>query len=284
MTSPQVSDAVTAPTLAGQASILDGIPTKVRHLILSVVFNGLGVGYLTVYIVAYLPSTGFSSSSIGLMLGVFGFTLVAAGVPMGILSDKRGRKNLLLIGLLTLPPVLLLFALTTNLLYMIAGAVILGVSEAMSLTTWNAVIADLTSQQNRDKAFSLSFIVNIISIGAGTSFPLVFLLLQRALGLGLATIHIDFMLFLALVSLASPAYLAIILRNHVEIIQKEEASKKRGSLKTLLKFSGINGLLGLGTGLIIPLVPTWFYLNSRFPTLTAAHYSPWRALRSDSQL
>jgi MFS family permease len=33
----------------------------------------------------------------------------------------------------------------------------------------------------------------------------------------------------------------------------------------LLKFSGINSLIGLGAGFIIPLIPTWFFLKFAVP-------------------
>src|SRR2546429_7458141 len=36
-------------------------------------------------------------------------------------------------------------------------------------------------------------------------------------------------------------------------------------LKPLLKFSGINGLIGLGAGFFIPLVPTWLFLKFAVP-------------------
>src|SRR2546427_11473444 len=35
--------------------------------------------------------------------------------------------------------------------------------------------------------------------------------------------------------------------------------------KPLLKFSGINGLIGLGAGFFIPLVPTWLFLKFAVP-------------------
>jgi len=130
------------------------LPPRVTRLILSLAFEGFGVGYLTVYITAYLPEAGFSSSSVGLLLGVFGLSLVAAAFPLGILSDRKGRKNLFLIGLFTLPVEFLVFALTSNLSYLLIATVFVGVSEAATLATWNAIIADQTTPENRDKAFS----------------------------------------------------------------------------------------------------------------------------------
>ena len=237
------------------------LPTRVTRLILSLAFEGFGVGYLTVYITAYLPEAGFSSSSVGLLLGVFGLSLVAAAFPLGILSDRKGRKNLFLIGLFTLPVEFLVFALTSNLSYLLIATVFVGVSEAATLATWNAIIADQTTPENRDKAFSTAFIVNLGSIGIGSAIPLAFPAIQNISGLGVDLVHRAFMAGVSLAVLASPILASLLLRDYFELAKNEARQKKRGHLRTLLKFSFLNGLLGFGTGLIIPLIPTWFFLK-----------------------
>ena len=237
------------------------LPPRVTRLILSLAFEGFGVGYLTVYITAYLPEAGFSSSSVGFLLGVFGLSLVAAAFPLGILSDRKGRKNLFLIGLSTLPVEFLVFAVTSNLSYLLIATVFVGVSEAATLATWNAIIADQTTPENRDKAFSMAFIVNLGSIGLGSAIPLAFPVIQNVSGLGVDFVHRAFMAGVSLSVLASPILASLLLGGYSELAKNEVPQKKRAHLRTLLKFSFLNGLLGFGTGLIIPLIPTWFLLK-----------------------
>ena len=180
---------------------------------------------------------------------------------MGILSDRKGRKNLFLIGLFTLPVEFLVFALTSNLSYLLIATVFVGVSEAATLATWNAIIADQTTPENRDKAFSTAFIVNLGSIGIGSAIPLAFPAIQNISGLGVDLVHRAFMAGVSLAVLASPILASLLLRDYFELAKNEARQKKRGHLRTLLKFSFLNGLLGFGTGLIIPLIPTWFFLK-----------------------
>jgi MFS family permease len=237
------------------------VPSKLRALILSLAFEGLGVGYLIVFVAAYLPENGLGPNSVGLLLGLFGLVTLAAALPIGLLSDRKGRKKIFLLGLFGFPFELLVFSLTSSLLFLVASVVCIAVSEAANLTTWNAIMADQTTSGNRDKTFSLAFTVNLASIGIGSSIPLAFPLLQQALGLDVGTIHRAFMALVALMAFTSPVAASILLRGYREIPKTEGPERRIGSVRKLLKFSGINSLVGLGSGLIIPLVPTWLLLK-----------------------
>jgi MFS family permease len=238
-----------------------GIPPKLKALIFSLAFEGLGVGYLIVFVAAYLPQNGLGPNSVGLLLGLFGLVTLAAALPIGLLSDKKGRKKIFLLGLIGFPFELLVFSLTPNLLFLTVSVVSIAVSEAANLTTWNAIMADQTTTANRDKTFSLAFTVNLASIGIGSSIPLSFPLLQQIVGLDVGTIHRAFMALVALLAFISPAAASILLRGYHEAPKIEEPTRRKGSVTRLLKFSGINSLVGLGSGLIIPLVPTWLLLK-----------------------
>ena len=143
--------AVRRPGLFGFMS--DGVPARVKGLIFSLAFTSLAIGYLIVYITGYMPEIGYSSGSIGLLIGVFGLVPILTGIPFGVLSDRRGRKTLLLLGSLGIAPGLFIFALTNSLSYFLVSAVLLGLSEAASLTMWNAIIADQTKTGESDPGF-----------------------------------------------------------------------------------------------------------------------------------
>ncbi len=224
------------------------------------------MGYLVVYITGYMPEVGFSSGTVGLLVGIFGLVTIVTGIPFGLISDRMGRKWLLLLGSLGIGPSLAIFALTNGLSYLLVSAVFLGLSEAASLTTWNAIIADQTQPENRNIAFSMSFVVGTISFGVGSAVPSVFPQLQAALVVSSAAVHQSFMMFFALLSVATPVLLGLLLRNYSEVVRPGvKGLKLRPSMRVLLRFSGINSLIGLGAGFIIPLIPTWFYLKFAVP-------------------
>ncbi len=93
------------------------------------------------------------------------------------------------------------------------------------------------------------------------AIPLALPAIQNISGLGVDLVHRAFMAGVSLAVLASPILASLLLRDYSELAKNEARQKKRGHLRTLLKFSFLNGLLGFGTGLIIPLIPTWFLLK-----------------------
>ncbi len=238
------------------------LPRTVLGLILGVAFISLGVGYLIIYITGHLKEIGVSAATIGLLIGVFGLVPSLVAIPLGIISDRKGRKWPLILGSLGVAPSMIVFALTTELSYLLLSAVLLGLAEAASLATWNAIIADQTNLHNRDRAFSLSFIVGNLFTGIGLAIPYAFPTLQRILSVDSTTIYRDFMTFFSLLSLMTPAAFVILLRGYAEVNRATGPKQKSGrDMRLLAKFSGFNGLIGLGAGFIIPLIPTWLLLK-----------------------
>src|SRR5437667_9822088 len=101
------------------------IPGKLRWLIVALVFNNVAIGYLLVYLTAFFPELGISAGVVGLLLGLEG-AMVLLSIPLGILSDRRGRKKLLLLGTSLIPIRIILIALRINITVLVAYAIILG--------------------------------------------------------------------------------------------------------------------------------------------------------------
>jgi predicted MFS family arabinose efflux permease len=115
---------------------------------------------------------------------------------------------------------------------------------------------------NRDAAFSMSFIVNLISTGIGSSMPILFPWVAAFTGASAIAVHRDALIFFAAFAALSPVSLAVLLKDF------EETPRPRARVLTrtprmglLLRFSILNGLIGLGAGFIIPLIPTWLLLR-----------------------
>jgi MFS family permease len=244
------------------AGSFSSVPRRVRWQIYSVLFFTLAFGYLQIEITGYYPQINIGAGTIGLILGVEGIIMIVAGVPLGILSDRRGRKLMIVLAYFLLSPTILIFGLTTQLQYLMLAAVLGGIAEGASLAGWNAIIADQTNLENRDAAFSLSFIVFAVGTALGTLFPFFFPFLESELVIPVAAIHRDFFLIFGLLAVVTPVMLFFLLRSYTE---KAHASSRWRPTRTLLKFSGLNGLIGLGAGFIIPLMATWFYYKFGLP-------------------
>ena len=150
------------------------VPNTVKWLILLTSFSAIGYGYLVTAITAYLPERGVSSSDIGLIIGASGLAMILCAIPFGILSDRIGRKWILILGLVGVPVAMFLCTFSLDPTYFLAASIIAGIAEGALLSTWNAMIADQTTVDNRDLAFSLSFIVNGSFYGIGLALPFLF--------------------------------------------------------------------------------------------------------------
>ena len=226
----------------------------------------MGFGYFLIYLSGYLVDVRvLNGGSVGILFGLEGLVVIAAGIPLGMLSDKHGRKWFLIGGNVLLPPTMLIFALTYDFSLFLVAAALAGLGEAASLSAWNAIIADQTDTGNRDAAFSLSFIVSSVGLSAGMSLPLVMPTLEAASGMTSARVHSDALLLIGLASIVIPLVLWVLLRNYHEKPKHQEGTKDGSDLKLLLKFSGMNGLIGLGAGLIIPLMATWLLYKFSVP-------------------
>lgn len=242
------------------------VPTKVKLLISTQALNNFTVGFVLIYLTAYLLETGsLNAWEAGVVLGLETLVVIVAGIPMGILSDRTGRRKFLIMGNSVVPVALIIFALTSEFTWLLLAGVLLGFAEASALGSWNAIIADQTHLGNRDSAFSLSFIVSNVFLSGGFALPLAIPTLQSALGLSPSAVHSDVLLVLAVASISVPFFIWLLLRSYVETQRIEAKGENRGELGLLLKFSGLNGIIGLGAGLIIPLLGSWLLYKFAVP-------------------
>ncbi len=241
------------------------VPPRIRWLIGLSAPIMVAVGFYTIFVASSLLDEGVSSETVGLLLGVGGLSMVLTAIPLGLFSDRRGRKGLLVAGAAAFPPVLLVFAFTRDPLLMLLAAILSGIAEAAFLSSWNALIAEGTPLEARTAAFSLSFVVTTVAMGAGLALPFGLPALQGVTGIDAAGMRRLFLVALAVASFATPLPIWRILRGHVETLRPGTARGKHKDLGLLLRFSAFNSLIGLGAGFIIPLIPTWLYLKFGVP-------------------
>ena len=252
------------PAAQEKRGFFSKIPGKLKWLIVALVFNNIAIGYLLVYLTGFFPELNISAGIVGLLLGLEG-AMVLLSIPLGIFSDRKGRKKLLLIGSALVPPPIIMIALfTLNIALLVVAAIILGIAESAALSTWNAIIADQTNQENRDVAFSLSFILGNGGVAFGFLLPTFIPAIQSLTGLDSITVHRDLLVLVGLVSAITPVWLLQILKGYKETLNPTKLIRGK-NFPILLKFSGINSLIGLGAGFIIPLIPTWLFLKFGTP-------------------
>ena len=253
------------------------VPSRVKWLVYLASFSGLAYGYIIIAITAYMPEAGMSSGDVGLLIGVNGLVFVVTAIPIGLLADKHGRKTIFMLGMIGIPPSILVYAFTTDLMLLLIATAIAGLCEGGFASTWNALIADQTTTKNRNQAFSLSFIVGNAAFGIGMALPFVFPPIQSWLNLTSEEIHNYAFVLMAGVAMLSPITLWPMMKDYKEDLKPRTGFVRGQSTGILLKFSGVNSLIGLGAGFIIPLIPTWLLLKFG---ITDAWSGPLLALSS----
>ena len=105
---------------------------------------------------------------IGLSLGIYGLTQAFFQIPFGTLSDRYGRKPLILFGLLLFVAGSYIAAISHSITLMILGRALQGTGAVGSTTL--AMFADLTREEQRTKSMAIA------GISIGFSFSLAMLI------------------------------------------------------------------------------------------------------------
>ncbi len=140
----------------------------------------------------HLPGIDGDHTKIGYVMGAYALVQTVLQLPLGMLSDRIGRKKVIYAGLLIFAAGSLVSAIATNYETMLAGRCIQG-AGAISAATM-ALLADLTREENRTKAMAM------IGMSIGTTFAaslVISPILDRYIGL-----HGIFLLISALSILA----------------------------------------------------------------------------------
>ncbi|QBF82752.1 MFS transporter [Shewanella maritima] len=107
---------------------------------------------------------GFSPLWVGIAIGAYGLTQALLQIPMGMLSDKYGRKPIILIGLVLFAIGSVIAAMSDHIYGVVLGRAIQGMGAIAAAVL--ALAADLTRDEQRTKVMA------VIGICIGFSFAL----------------------------------------------------------------------------------------------------------------
>jgi MFS family permease len=132
---------------------------------LAAVFSVRLLGLFMIYPVFAVYAEHLSGSTpylVGEALGIYGLSQGLLQIPFGLLSDRFGRKPMIIIGLIIFGIGSAVAALSTSIGGVIFGRVLQGSGAVGSVIL--ALVADLTTEENRTKAMAM------VGITIGASF------------------------------------------------------------------------------------------------------------------
>ena len=113
-------------------------------LYMAVFMSSLGLGILSPILPAYVDSFSASSFIMGIVFGVYSAARTLFMLPVGILSDRFGRKPFILSGLLLFAVVSPLYAMAGNVYQLMLVRFFQGIAAAMLLPVAMSAIGDLS--------------------------------------------------------------------------------------------------------------------------------------------
>jgi DHA1 family multidrug resistance protein-like MFS transporter len=144
----------------------------------------LGFGIIIPILPYFAQSVGASSLEIGILFSSYNIMQFLFAPVWGALSDRIGRKPLILFGLLGFSITFNLFGLASSYTEMLVYRILGGIVSAAAIPTVTAMVADLFPPEERAKGMGM--------IGAGVGLSFVF---GPAIGGLLGTYHFSYPFF-----------------------------------------------------------------------------------------
>jgi MFS transporter, DHA1 family, tetracycline resistance protein len=123
-------------------------------IFLTIFVNLVGFGIIIPLLPFYAETFGASPLVIGLLFASFSVSQLVAAPVLGDLSDRFGRRPILLFSLLGTVVSFVMLAMAHGLAMLFAARIVDGLSGG-NITTARAYIADITTEENRARSFGL---------------------------------------------------------------------------------------------------------------------------------
>lgn len=136
----------------------------VLFLVMFLVYVGFGI--MIPVLPFYAEEIGASPTELGLLMAVYSLMQLIFAPMWGKISDRYGRKPVMLVGIGGLALSFFMMAVSTNLWMLYAARIIGGILSAANMPTTMAYAADITTPEDRGKGMGM--------IGAGIGLGFVF--------------------------------------------------------------------------------------------------------------
>src|SRR5574339_520952 len=123
-------------------------------IFLTIFVNLVGFGIIIPLLPFYAETFGASPIVIGLLFASFSVSQLFAAPVLGELSDRWGRRPVLILSLIGTAISFAMLAVAQNLLMLFAARIVDGLSGG-NITTARAYIADVTDEADRPRAYGL---------------------------------------------------------------------------------------------------------------------------------
>ncbi|WHY88774.1 MFS transporter [Neobacillus novalis] len=168
----------------------------------------VGFGIIIPVLPFYAEQIGANPTELGLLMAVYSLMQLIFAPMWGQVSDRIGRKPVMMIGIFGLGLSFLIQALSAELWMLFAARILGGILSSANMPTAMAYVADITTEENRGKGMGI--------VGAATGLGFVF-------GPAIGGIFSNFSLSMPFYLASGSSFITLIL---VFILLKESKQKK----------------------------------------------------------
>jgi DHA1 family multidrug resistance protein-like MFS transporter len=176
-----------------------------------------GFGIIIPVLPFFAEKAGANPTQLGLLMAVYSFMQLIFAPIWGRLSDRYGRKPILLIGISGLTISFFLFAVSTELWMLFAARILGGLLSSATMPTAMAYVADVTTPENRGKGMGM--------IGAAVGLGFIF---GPAIGGIFSKTSLNMPFFIAgFLSFATSLFVFLFLKESLPKEMRTEKSQQR---------------------------------------------------------
>jgi len=140
---------------------------QVWMLAISLSILQIGFGIVTPIFPYYIESLGMAGIELGVLAASFAIARIILAGPLGGLSDRVGRKPILILSLLGFAFANIVYAFAYDVVVMISARALEGAVSAGFFPAANAFVSDVTSTENRGTAMGYLSMGNMVGFVIG---------------------------------------------------------------------------------------------------------------------
>ncbi|HEC35927.1 MAG TPA: MFS transporter [Anaerolineae bacterium] len=251
--------------LARQVRRAGGLSRNAKlYLVMTAIF-GLGNGFFMLFFNLYILARGNDEAFLGLLMSLNSLSALVLGLPMGLLSDRLGRKQAMLVGLFIMVAASAVLLLSPVDWPLMMAEILLGGGNALFMATGPAFMAENATEDERATLFSLQsgLMMLVAFAGSGIGGP-VPALLAGLLGVPPESATAYQVTLLMATGLTGVSLIPLLMVRERARSTERPADKQSLSLRSLPLRGDILRLLipqliiGLGAALLIPYLNVFF--------------------------
>lgn len=244
-----------------------------KLFITATVIDGIIFSAVQLFYNFFILSRGFDRDFLGVLNSIPSIAALFLGIPLGVLSDKIGRRKAMLIGLFFQTSGMTLVLLAQPKWLLIVGSLIYGAGNSLYMISHAPFMMSVTNRENRGLLFSLNYGLQTLSGAAGSfiagRLPAV---IAPALGVALGSTPVYRTIMLMAVFIGAASLVPIFLIKEPPKVKDERP--KSNSFTQLMqlfkrpliwKLATPNLIIGFGAAILIPYMNLFFAYNHNLP-------------------